>query len=102
MATRTTRLSVEFSGGLEALFGGAREKALQVEHDEGELTVRQLLEHLRLRHLQERPELFLKDDSVRPGVLVLVNECDWELLGKLDSPLQDGDVVSFISTLHGG
>ena len=38
----------------------------------------------------------------RPGVLVLVNDCDWELSGQLDTPLEEKDVVVFISTLHGG
>lgn len=38
----------------------------------------------------------------RPGVLVLVNDCDWELSGQLDTSLKDKDVVAFISTLHGG
>jgi molybdopterin converting factor small subunit len=38
----------------------------------------------------------------RPGILVLVNDADWELDGQLDYRLQDGDNVAFISTLHGG
>lgn len=38
----------------------------------------------------------------RPGVLVLVNDCDWELSGQLDTLLEANDVVVFISTLHGG
>uniref|UniRef100_A0A453JX85 Ubiquitin-related modifier 1 n=1 Tax=Aegilops tauschii subsp. strangulata TaxID=200361 RepID=A0A453JX85_AEGTS len=38
----------------------------------------------------------------RPGVLVLINDCDWELCGGLDAELEDKDVVVFISTLHGG
>ncbi|KAI8545227.1 hypothetical protein RHMOL_Rhmol07G0024600 [Rhododendron molle] len=38
----------------------------------------------------------------RPGVLVLVNDCDWELSGQLDTMLEEKDVVVFISTLHGG
>ncbi|KAL3026874.1 hypothetical protein AAZX31_03G016800 [Glycine max] len=38
----------------------------------------------------------------RPGVLVLVNDCDWELSGQLNTSLEDKDVVVFISTLHGG
>lgn len=32
----------------------------------------------------------------------MVNETDWELLGKLTYEVQDGDSVVFISTLHGG
>lgn len=38
----------------------------------------------------------------RPGILVLINDCDWELRDELDGELEDGDVVIFISTLHGG
>lgn len=38
----------------------------------------------------------------RPGILVLLNDVDWELEGRLDALLHEGDVVTFISTLHGG
>ena len=38
----------------------------------------------------------------RPGVLVLVNDADWEIEGKGEYEVQDGDAISFISTLHGG
>lgn len=52
--------------------------------------------------LTERLELFMQGDSVRPGILVLVNDTDWELLGELEYELQENDNISFISTLHGG
>ena len=52
--------------------------------------------------LTERLELFMQGDSVRPGILVLVNDTDWELLGELDYELQSNDNISIISTLHGG
>jgi ubiquitin related modifier 1 len=32
----------------------------------------------------------------------MVNDADWELLGKTDYEVQDGDSLVFISTLHGG
>ena len=38
----------------------------------------------------------------RPGILVLVNEADWELEGQGEYILEDGDEIAFISTLHGG
>ena len=38
----------------------------------------------------------------RPGILVLINDTDWELEGEGDYILQSGDEVVFISTLHGG
>lgn len=44
----------------------------------------------------------LTDATVRPGILVLINDADWELEGETRYQLEDGDEVSFISTLHGG
>lgn len=38
----------------------------------------------------------------RPGILVLINDADWELEGELEYELKDNDEVVFISTLHGG
>ena len=38
----------------------------------------------------------------RPGILVLVNDTDWELEGEGAYVLKDGDEIVFISTLHGG
>jgi hypothetical protein len=38
----------------------------------------------------------------RPGILVLVNDADWELEGELEYELKDRDEIVFISTLHGG
>ena len=36
------------------------------------------------------------------GILVLVNDADWELLGQLEYKLEQDDTIVFISTLHGG
>lgn len=40
--------------------------------------------------------------SRRPGILVLINNADWELEGQDSYELQAGDEVVFVSTLHGG
>ena len=58
----------------------------------------------------DRVELFLKDKNesdnskldVRPGILVLVNDSDWELVGQTEYLLENNDNITFISTLHGG
>ena len=42
------------------------------------------------------------NEGVRPGILVLINDADWELEDKDEAVLHDKDRVSFISTLHGG
>ena len=33
---------------------------------------------------------------------MLINDTDWELTGQLQTIVEDGDTVTFISTLHGG
>lgn len=38
----------------------------------------------------------------RPGILVLINDTDWELEGEGEYELKSGDELVFISTLHGG
>jgi ubiquitin related modifier 1 len=61
-----------------------------------------VLAHLKEQHLKERPELFMQADNVRPGILVLINDADWELCGGIDYQVQRKDTLCFISTLHGG
>ena len=38
----------------------------------------------------------------RNGILVLVNEADWELEDTVNYTVVEGDKITFISTLHGG
>ncbi len=38
----------------------------------------------------------------RPGILVLINDTDWELEDGLEYVLRNKDTIVFISTLHGG
>ncbi|EDV27550.1 uncharacterized protein TRIADDRAFT_53360 [Trichoplax adhaerens] len=64
--------------------------------------MKKLISWIKENLLQERPELFVQGDSVRPGILVLINESDWELLGELEYHLEENDCILFISTLHGG
>lgn len=74
------KLRIEFSGGLELLFDGQKECSVEVPSAEGQAyTLGQLLVWTRDNLCKERPELFMKGESVRPGILVLVNDCDWEL-----------------------
>ncbi|XP_032663722.1 ubiquitin-related modifier 1 [Odontomachus brunneus] len=96
----TTHLTIEFGGGAELLFD--KKKRHEVDLPGVEWTLGQLLVWLRDNLLTERPELFMQGDTVRPGILVLVNDADWELLGEGDYKLCPRDRVLFISTLHGG
>lgn len=97
-----------FRGGAELLFGNVKKHNVTLTEDNlskckldsdlnswknwklGELgtrwcvfipgTIRKLLPWLKNNLLKERPELFLQDETVRPGILVLVNDADWELM----------------------
>ncbi|RYR71919.1 hypothetical protein Ahy_A02g006125 isoform A [Arachis hypogaea] len=93
-----------YRGGLELLCDSKKIHNVNVENQNGEdkLTMKDLLSWVRTNLIKERPEMFMKGDTVRPGVLVLVNDCDWELSGQLNTSLEEKDVVVFISTLHGG
>ncbi|PWA47455.1 ubiquitin related modifier 1 [Artemisia annua] len=98
------QLTLEFGGGLELLCNSVKIHSVDVDlpAEEKKLTMKHLLAWVKSNLIKERPEMFMKGDSVRPGVLVLVNDCDWELSGQLDTTLENKDVVVFISTLHGG
>lgn len=102
MEKKLLHLTVEFSGGAELLFNKVKKHDVELEINDSVWNIRKLLVWLRDNLLSERPELFMQDDTVRPGILVLVNNTDWELLGQLDYTLQHNDSVLFISTLHGG
>ncbi|TFK29519.1 ubiquitin related modifier 1 [Coprinopsis marcescibilis] len=110
-------LKIEFSGGLELLFSNQRSHKISIPSEvpkdnntrlsppDGSTKpadISYLVYYLRDHLLQERGELFEEDGTVRPGILVLVNDTDWELEGEGDYVLKDGDEIVFISTLHGG
>lgn len=87
---------------MELLFDNQRHIEVDIPATTNALTVGYTMAWMRDNLLKERPEMFMKGDTIRPGVLVLVNDADWELSGLEDSVVEDGDKVTFISTLHGG
>jgi ubiquitin related modifier 1 len=95
------KITVEFSGGLELLFDKKKNHSLEFPDDKS-LTLRDLVRWIKDHLLKERAELFYIDDSVRPGILVLINDCDWELMDGIEYKLEPNDTIVFISTLHGG
>ncbi|XP_030380251.1 ubiquitin-related modifier 1 homolog isoform X2 [Scaptodrosophila lebanonensis] len=99
MSAKELQINLEFSAGAELLFGNIKRRKLSLD---GTVKFASLLKWMHANILTERPELFLQGDTVRPGILVLINDTDWELLGELEYELQPNDNVLFISTLHGG
>lgn len=101
-------INVEFSGGLELMFDKQKNIQLTFEPkkaDDGTdhtYKLQDVIESLRVNHLKEKEEMFYLQGTVRPGIIVLVNDTDWELLDAEDYELKSKDTISFISTLHGG
>ncbi|CAF0971106.1 unnamed protein product [Rotaria sordida] len=95
-------LTLEFAGGAELLFGKQKNHSIDLPDNNSSWTIRTLLVWIRENLLRERPELFIQGDSVRPGILVLINDVDWELLDGLNYQLKSNDNILFVSTLHGG
>ncbi|KAI4624408.1 Ubiquitin- modifier 1 [Alternaria infectoria] len=102
----TIPITIEFSGGLEILFANQKkyDLALPAKDESGEpANVAFLVRYLCDKVMKDpRKELFVLDDTVRPGILVLINEADWELEGEDKYEVQRGDHIMFVSTLHGG
>ncbi|KAI9844116.1 MAG: Ubiquitin- modifier 1 [Sclerophora amabilis] len=112
-------ITVEFTGGLEMLFSDQRKHHLSIPAVDRESSsgnddtppppppppanIAFLVRYL-CRHVMRdrRQELFVLDGTVRPGILVLINDADWELEGEEKYELQQGDNILFVSTLHGG
>ncbi|KAK7062809.1 Ubiquitin-related modifier 1 [Paramarasmius palmivorus] len=107
---------VEFGGGLELLFSNEKRHNVtlptqvpknndtksQLNGDTKPADVDYLIHYLRDHLLKERAELFMENGTVRPGILVLINDTDWELEGEGEYELKNNDEIVFISTLHGG
>ena len=111
---RTHRLTIPAKCPVSSKPGDAEKPAQDKPTD-----ITYLMYWLRDNLLKEREELFIENGTVyvpksrfelmlmsgshrRPGILVLVNDTDWELEGEGDYALKEGDEIVFISTLHGG
>ena len=58
-------------------------KEIQLDIDTGNdpYTMVELINELKTNHLKEKEEMFVQGNTVRPGIIVLVNDTDWELEG---------------------
>ena len=96
-------VTLKFGGGAEGLFGGQKKIKVNLDEDHQEnWTMRSLLVYIKDNLVLQAEEKFFQNGTVRPGILVFVNDCDWELLYKEEYEIEQGDVITFTSTLHGG
>lgn len=83
------------------MFDGQKQINVELPESTG-YTMEGLIDHLRRNYLRDKEEMFVQGNSVRPGIIVLVNDTDWELLDTVKYKIEEKDNVAFISTLHGG
>ncbi|EDO15569.1 hypothetical protein Kpol_487p2 [Vanderwaltozyma polyspora DSM 70294] len=100
-------VKVEFLGGLDAIFKKQRVHKLTLKKnnsDDEPVTVGDLIDYIVENMIEDKNdvEVFLQNGTVRAGILTLINDTDWELEGEKEYELEDGDIISFTSTLHGG
>ncbi|KAJ2712912.1 Ubiquitin- modifier 1 [Coemansia spiralis] len=109
-------VTVEFGGGLDMfvkdeqlqVVDGTKKAIVEMGRQTGgqDTTIRMLIAHLGNNYFKSSKELFCTGDTVRPGILVIINDADWEItdddVDKYDYKLQDNDAIVFVSTLHGG
>ncbi|KAG7289595.1 Ubiquitin- modifier 1 [Staphylotrichum longicolle] len=102
----TIPITVDFSGGLEMLFDNQRRHsvALPAAQTSGKpANIAFLIDYLCKNLMKDpRSDLFVLDGHIRPGILVLINDADWELEGEEAYEIQPRDNILFVSTLHGG
>ncbi|KAJ1610696.1 hypothetical protein OIY81_506 [Cryptosporidium canis] len=95
-------VKLEFSGGLEVLTGEKQIAEVDLSTLESR-SMKHLILYVKENIIQFRKDHFMETGTkIKPGIIVLVNNCDWEILGGEDYVLSDGDQVTFIMTLHGG
>merc|ERR1711959_632146 len=99
---------LQFSGGLETLFDNIKSHKVDIPSTKTKndptdrTTVSKVIGYIQKKMLKKHPEMFLKGKELRPGILMLINDIDWELGGKEECIVENNDVVLFLSTLHGG
>ncbi|XP_075553551.1 ubiquitin-related modifier 1 isoform X4 [Dermacentor variabilis] len=91
--TDEIHLRVEFGGGAELLFGNQKKHDVALRGGHEKCTLSDLITWLKANLLKGKEELFVQGNTVdtvahnhqqsrRPGILVLVNDTDWELLAQ--------------------
>ena len=93
MATGRNMVEIKFSGGLEQL---SKDLKIDISGD-----LQTLIKEVRSSYIKS--DVFASQFGIlTPGILVLINDTDWELEDTYRYKLQNNDEIVFISTLHGG
>ena len=94
------KIKVELGGGLELLFD--KIKDFEIEINKNECLIKDVIISM-LSKIKGNSNLFASPEGIiKPGIIVLYNDADWEIYEKEETKVEDKDTISFISTLHGG
>lgn len=125
-----TQIELKFLGGLESYLSNKLKNVVSLEIESDEVTFENLIAYIRNNIIVERKDVFceyvidgdfskkckvvvdgveeasgfnLMDKAkIKPGIIILVNECDWEILDTYSYKIKNEDKICFLSTLHGG
>ena len=93
------KIKVELGGGLELLFD--KKKDFEIEINKNQCIIKDVIISM-LNKIKGNSNLFASQDGIiKPGIIVLYNDADWEIYEKEETKVEDKDTISFISTLHG-
>lgn len=95
-------VNVEFSGGIELLFGGVQRHTLKLPAQQRPWTLKDLIAWIKANILKGSPESFVEGETVGPGILVVINDTEWDEMEGLEFEIQQGDSVLFILAIPGG
>ena len=85
---------------MEILFDKIKEHEIELTEDKN--TIKEVILKM-LEKIKGDSSLFATNEGIiKPGIIVLYNDSDWEIYDKENTKLENKDTVSFISTLHGG
>ena len=94
------KIKVELGGGLELLFD--KIKDFEIEINKNECVIKDVIISM-LSKIKGNSNLFASPEGIiKPGIIVLYNDADWEIYEKEETKVENKDIISFISTLHGG
>ncbi|KAI4838500.1 ubiquitin-related modifier 1 [Plasmodium brasilianum] len=122
------KIELKFLGGLESYLENKSKNVVSLEIESDEFNFENLIAYIRNNIIVERKDVFsdfvisdnakfckvMVDDreysnynlndkaKIKPGVIVLVNEYDWEILDTYSYKIKNDDKICFLSTLHGG
>jgi len=101
---QNVNITTEFTSGLQILFNNVKKHSITLPKTDKPWTLGLLLFWIRDNLLvdKDKCDLFMKGKTVRPGIIVAINDLDWELLGNVNYQIKNKDNITFISTLHGG